>query len=97
MILGIAYYMAVAIKEPLQAILAFFVAVLMVIIATYLLFVAGSVAFCKVLQKNKKYYYKTNHFISVSQMAYRMKRNGAGLASIFILSTMVLVTLSSTV
>ena len=96
-ILGIAYYMAVAIKEPLQAILAFFVAVLMVIIATYLLFVAGSVAFCKVLQKNKKYYYKTNHFISVSQMAYRMKRNGAGLASICILSTMVLVTLSSTV
>ncbi|MGN0647076.1 MAG: FtsX-like permease family protein [Oscillospiraceae bacterium] len=97
LILATAYFMAVYIKEPLRAIFAFFVAVLMVIAATYLLFIAGSVAVCRVLQKNKKYYYKTNHFISVSQMAYRMKRNGAGLASICILSTMVLVTLSSTI
>lgn len=97
LILAAAYFMAVYIKEPLSAIFAFFVAVLMVIAATYLLFIAGSVAVCRVLQKNKKYYYKTNHFISVSQMAYRMKRNGAGLASICILSTMVLVTLSSTI
>lgn len=97
LILGAAYFMAVYIKEPLSAIFAFFVAVLMVIAATYLLFISGSVAVCRVLQKNKKYYYKTNHFISVSQMAYRMKRNGAGLASICILSTMVLVTLSSTI
>ncbi|MGN0639170.1 MAG: ABC transporter permease [Huintestinicola sp.] len=96
-ILGAAYFMAVYIKEPLSAIFAFFAAVLMVIAATYLLFISGSVAVCRVLQKNKKYYYKTNHFISVSQMAYRMKRNGAGLASICILSTMVLVTLSSTI
>lgn len=72
-------------------------AVLLVIIATYLLFIAGSVAVCRVLQKNRKYYYRTNHFISVSQMCYRMKKNGAGLASICILSTMVLVTLSSTI
>lgn len=97
LILGAAYFMAVYIKEPLSAIFAFFVAVLMVIAATYLLFISGSVAVCRILQKNKKYYYKTNHFISVSQMAYRMKRNGAGLASICILSTMVLVTLSSTI
>ena len=97
LILAAAYFMAVYIKEPLSAIFAFFVAVLMVIAATYLLFISGSVAVCRVLQKNKKYYYKTNHFISVSQMAYRMKRNGAGLASICILSTMVLVTLSSTI
>ena len=97
LILGAAYFMAVYIKEPLSAIFAFFVAVLMVIAATYLLFISGSVAVCRVLQKNKRYYYKTNHFISVSQMAYRMKRNGAGLASICILSTMVLVTLSSTI
>ncbi len=97
LILGAAYFMAVYIKEPLSAIFAFFVAVLMVIAATYLLFISGSVAVCRVLQKNKNYYYKTNHFISVSQMAYRMKRNGAGLASICILSTMVLVTLSSTI
>lgn len=96
-ILAAAYAMAVYIKNPLSAIFAFFVAVIMVIAATYLLFISGSVAVCRVLQKNKRYYYKTNHFISVSQMAYRMKRSGAGLASICILSTMVLVTLSSTI
>ncbi len=96
-LLGTAYYMAITIKEPIMAVFAFFLAVIMVIVGTYLLFIAGSVAYCKLLQKNKNYYYKTNHFISVSQMAYRMKRNGAGLASICILSTMVLVTLSSTI
>ena len=69
----------------------------MVIVSTYLIFVSGSVAICRVLQKNKKYYYKTNHFVSVSSMVYRMKRNGAGLASICILYTMVLVMLSTTV
>lgn len=95
-ILGGAYYISVTIKEPMAAILLFFVAVIMVIVATYLLFIAGSVAICRLLQKNKRYYYKTNHFISVSSMVYRMKRNGAGLASICILSTMVLVTISST-
>ena len=97
LLLGAAYFLAVYIKKPLDAIFTFFIAVLMVIVATYLLFIAGSVAVCRILQKNKKYYYKTNHFISISQMAYRMKRNGAGLASICILSTMVLVTLSSTI
>ena len=96
-LLGLAYYMAVTIEEPMTALLAFFGAVILVIIATYLLFIAGSVAICKALQKNRGYYYKTNHFISTSQMAYRMKRNGAGLASICILCTMVLVTLSSTI
>lgn len=95
-LLGISYYLAVTIENPLAAVFIFFAAVLMVIIATYLLFIAGSVAVCKVLQKNKSYYYKTNHFVSVSQMTYRMKRNGAGLASICILATMLLVTLSST-
>lgn len=95
--LGGAYYLAVSIDDPVLALVWFFVAVLMVIVATYLLFVAGSVAFCRVLQKNKRYYYKTNHFVSVSSMVYRMKRNGAGLASICILCTMVLVMLSSTV
>lgn len=92
-----AYYMAVTIKNPLGAVFAFLLAVIMVIIATYLLFIAGSVVICRALQKNKGYYYKTNHFVSVSSMVYRMKRNGAGLASICILSTMVLVTLSSTI
>ena len=97
LMLGLAYFMAVTIEEPLSAILAFMAAVLLVIAATYLLFVAGSVVLCRVLQKNKGYYYKTNHFISVSQMSYRMRKNGAGLASICILSTMVLVTLSTTI
>ena len=92
-----AYYLAVAVIDPMSAMVMFFVAVIMVIIATYLLFISGSVALCKLLQKNKKYYYKTKHFVSLSSMVYRMKRNGAGLASICILSTMVLVTLSSTV
>lgn len=96
LLLGGAYYMAVTIKNPGAAIFAFMLAVIMVIIATYLLFVAGSVALCKILQKKKNYYYKLKHFVSVSQMAYRMRKNGAGLASICILSTMVLVTISST-
>ncbi len=96
-ILGGAYYLAVSIKDPVAAINWFFIAVVMVIIATYMLFVAGSVTICRLLQKNKKYYYKTNHFVSVSSMVYRMKRNGAGLASICILCTMVLVMISSTV
>lgn len=90
-ILAAAYYIAVTIKSPLVAMAWFFIAVGMVIVATYLLFVSGSVMLCKLLQKNKGYYYKKNHFVSVSSMAYRMKRNGAGLASICILSTMVLV------
>ena len=95
-VLACAYYISVSIEEPLSAMLWFFVAVVMVIAATYLLFIAGSVVLCRILQKNKRYYYKANHFISVSAMAYRMKRNGAGLASICILLTMVLVMLSST-
>lgn len=90
-ILAIAYYMAVSIKNPLSAFLWFFVAVAMVIVATNLIFISGSVVMCRILQKNKGYYYKANHFVSVSQMVYRMKRNGAGLASICILVTMVLV------
>ena len=94
-LLAVAYVMAVSIQEPLQAMLLFFAAVILVILATYLLFIAGSVALCKALQKNRNYYYQPRHFVSVSSMAYRMKRNGAGLASICILATMVLVMLSS--
>ncbi len=96
-VLAVAYYLAVSIEDPMTAMLTFFLAVVMVIIATYMLFIAGSVALCRVLQKNKNYYYKTSHFVSLSSMVYRMKRNGAGLASICILSTMMLVTISSTV
>ena len=91
-----AYWLAVSIKEPLAALTWFFAAVLMVIAATYLLFISGSVTLCRGLQRNKKYYYRPQHFVSVSSMAYRMKRNGAGLASVCILATMVLVMISST-
>lgn len=93
-LLGAAYYLAVTIEDPITALMWFFVAVIMVIVATYLLFIAGSVTFGRLLQKNKRYYYRTNHFVSLSSMIYRMKRNGAGLASICILSTMVLVMVS---
>ena len=95
-LLGAAYYLAVSIDQPVQALMTFFAAVIMVIVGTYLLFIAGSVMLCRALQKNKRYYYKPNHFVSVASMTYRMKRNGAGLASICILATMVLVMISST-
>ena len=95
-LLGGAYWLAVSIREPLEALLWFFAAVIMVILGTYLLFISGSVALCRALQKNPRYYYRPSHFVSVSSMAYRMKRNGAGLASICVLATMVLVMLSST-
>lgn len=95
-ILIIAYYLAVTQDNPVRAMEIFFVAVLLVIVATYLLFISGSVALCQLLQKNKKFYYKAQNFVSVSSMSYRMNRNGAGLASICILLTMVLVMISAT-
>ena len=91
-----AYYIAVTIEDPVSAMVWFFAAVVAVIIATYLLMISGSVALCRVLKKNRKYYYNKNHFVALSSMAYRMKRNGAGLASICVLSTMVLVTVATT-
>ena len=94
-ILGIAYYLACTVTSGGVAINRFANAVMLVIVATYILFIVGSIAVLELMKRNKNYYYKTNHFISVSGMVYRMKRNGAGLASICILSTMVLVMLSS--
>ncbi|MDO4492309.1 MAG: ABC transporter permease [Clostridia bacterium] len=91
-----AYCVAVKIDQPIAAMLWFFLAVIAVIVATYLLFVSGSVHILSRMQRSKSYYYKAEHFLSVSSMRYRMKRNGAGLASICILMTMVLVTLGST-
>ncbi len=91
------YYISLTTKSPLDAIGLFFIAVILVIIGTYCVFTAGSIAVLKVLRKNKRYYYKVNHFISVSGMIYRMKQNAVGLANICILSTMVLVMISSTV
>ena len=95
-ILLMAYFLAVYYSGSFTAIFTFFIAVILVIIATYLLFIAGSVTLCGILKNNKSYYYKSNHFISISSLAYRMKRNGAGLASICILLTMILVMISST-
>ena len=94
--LGTGYYIAVTTTNPIAALMLFFVAVILVIIGTYLLFTAGSIVLLKALRKNKNYYYKTKHFISVSGMIYRMKQNAVGLANICVLSTMVLVMLSST-
>lgn len=94
--LGSAYWIAVTIEASLAALSQFFIAVLLVIIGTYFLFTTGSIALLKLLKKNEGFYYQTNHFISISSMVYRMKQNAAGLASICILSTMVLVTVATT-
>lgn len=97
LMLGIGYVIALTTESPLTAIFTFFVAVVCVVLGTYALFIAGSVAFFKMLRKNKKFYYKAKHFTSVSGMIYRMKQNAVGLANICILSTMVLVMISTTV
>lgn len=95
--LGAGYYIAITTKSPLDALMLFFLAVILVIIGTYCLFTAGSIALLKSLKKRKHYYYHPKHFISVSGMLYRMKQNAVGLANICILSTMVLVMLSTCV
>ena len=95
--LGTGYFIAITTKNPIKALTLFFVAVILVIIGTYLLFTAGSIALLKILRRNKGYYYQTKHFTSVSGMIYRMKQNAVGLANICILSTIVLVAVSTTV
>jgi putative ABC transport system permease protein len=94
--LAVGYGIAVTIESPLKALMSFFIAVILVIVGTYSTFTAGSIALLKLLKKNKKFFYKTNNFVSVSGMIYRMKQNAVGLASICILSTAVLITLSTT-
>lgn len=94
---GAGYYIAITTENPIAALSLFFVAVLLVIIGTYCLFTAGSIALLKILRNNKNYYYKKKHFTAISGMIYRMKQNAAGLANICILSTMVLVMVSTTV
>lgn len=95
--LGTGYYIAITTENPLAALSLFFIAVILVIAGTYLLFTSGSIALLKMLRNNKNYYYKKKHFIAVSGMIYRMKQNATGLANICILSTMVLVMVSTTV
>ena len=93
--MGAGYYLAVTVENPLTALIIFFVAVLLVIFGTYLLFNAGITVFLQILKKNKRYYYQPNNMISVSNLIFRMKKNAVGLATIAILSTMVLVTMSA--
>ena len=94
--MGSGYFIAVTTKDPALAMLFYFLAVILVIIGTYCLFTAGSIALLKILRNNKGFYYQTSHFIGVSGMLYRMKRNAVGLANICILSTMVMVMISGT-
>ena len=94
--LAVGYYISVTSKNPVESLSSFLIVVILVIAGTYLIFIAGSIAFLKSLRKNKRYYYKTKHFTAVSGMIYRMKQNAVGLANICILSTMVLVMISST-
>ena len=93
-LLGIAFYIALTVERPVAAVQGFFIAVILVILATYLLFNAGSIIFLRFLKGRKSYYYKPENFISVSNLIARMRKNAAGLATISILSTMVLVTLT---
>ena len=93
--LGGGYYLAQSVKDPVSAVLTFFIAVMLVIFATYLLFNAGITVFLQLLKKNMRYYYQSNNLISVSNLIFRMKKNAVGLATIAILSTMVLVTMSA--
>ena len=95
--LAVAYYIAITTQNPIEVLFKFFLAVVLVIAGTYFLFTAGSIAILKMLRKNKKFYYNKKHFTAVSGMLYRMKQNAAGLASICVLSTMVLVMISMTV
>lgn len=95
--LAVGYWISLTISSPVEALTQFFIAVILVIIGTYSIFIAGSITLLKVLKKNKKFYYRPNNFISISSMIFRMKQNGAGLATISILCTMTLVTISSTV
>ena len=95
--LGAGYYIALRTTNGMEAIAFYFVAVFLVIIGTYCLFTAVSIFVLKALRANKRFYYKTSHFIGVSGMLYRMKQNAVGLANICILSTMVLVTVSTCV
>ena len=95
--LGGGYYIALRVTNSMEAFANYFLAVFLVVIGTYCLFTAGSITLLKILKKNKRYYYQTGHFITISGMLYRMKRNAVGLANICILCTMTLVMISGTV
>ena len=97
LLIGSGYYLSVTIDNPMDAIIYFLLAVLLVIVGTYFLFISGSIFILKALKKNKKLYYRPSPFISISGMLYRMKQNAAGLANITILATMVIVAVATTI
>lgn len=96
-LLTMGYYISLTVHSPLKAIGQFFIAVLLVVCATYILFIVASTIILKVMKRNGKYYYQANHFITVSNMLFRMKQNATGLASITLLTTMSLVVIVTTV
>lgn len=96
LLIGSGYWMSLTIDNPLDAMIYFFLAVLLVIAGTYFLFISGSIFILKKLKKNKQLYYRPSPFISISGMLYRMKQNAVGLANITILATMVIVAVSTT-
>ena len=96
-LVGYGYFVALTTESPMKAIQLFFVAVVCVVLGTYALFVAASIALLKILKKRKNFYYQSKYFTAVSGMIYRMKQNAVGLANICILSTMVLVMISTTI
>lgn len=95
-LLGGGYFIAATTKPSAGSILRFMVAVILVVMGTYLVFITGSIILLKLLKSKPNYYYQPNHFISISGMLYRMKQNGAGLASICLLCTSILVTIIAT-
>lgn len=96
-LLACGYYISLTVKSPLKAMMQFFIAVLLVVSATYILFIVASTIVLKLMKQNKRYYYQANHFITVSNMLFRMKQNATGLASIALLTTMALVVIVTTV
>lgn len=92
-VLAYAYYLTITVKPRISALTTFMTAVFLVVIGTYLIFIAGSIIVLKLLQKNKGYYYRPRHFIAVSGMLQRMEQNGASLATICLLCSSVLVIL----
>lgn len=94
--IGFGYYEALSVESIFEALMVFFIAVISVVIGTYATFTSGSIAILKKLKKNRRFYYKPEHFISVSNLIYRMKKNAVGLGNICILSTMVLIVVSTT-
>lgn len=92
-VLAYAYYLTITVKPRMSALTTFMTAVFLVVIGTYLIFIAGSIIVLKLLQKNKGYYYRPRHFIAVFGMLQRMEQNGASLATICLLCSSVLVIL----